>query len=106
MPDRDFLEEVKKTEIEAESRLEKARQEAQLQRQMARQEAADMVDEAYRAAGDLKLEKMKEAQKAYQRLISDTSSLNVQKPAEIPGHLKAEAAAKLAERILTLLEHR
>ena len=106
MPDRDFLEEVKKTEIEAESRLEKARQEAQLQRQMARQEAADILDEAYRAAGDLRLEKMKEAQEAYQRLISDTSSLNVQRPAEFSQDLKTDAAVRLAERILTLLEHR
>lgn len=106
MPDRDFLEEVKEIEREAESRLEEARQEAQLQRQTARQEAADSLDEAYRAAGDLRLKKMEEAQEAYQRLISDTSSLNVQRPAEVPGQLKAEAAAKLAERILTLLEHR
>lgn len=106
MPDRDFLEEVKKTEREAEARLEKARQEAQLQRQMARQEAADILDEAYRAAGDLRLEKMKEAQAAYQRLISDTSSLNVQRPAEFSQDLKTDAAVRLAERILTLLEHR
>lgn len=106
MPDRDFLEDVKKTEEEAEARVEKARQQAQLQRQTARQEAADMVDRAYREAGDLRLEKMKKAEEAYRLLVSDSTSLNVQKPEAVSGQLKAEAAALLAERILSILEHR
>lgn len=106
MPDRDFLEDVKKTEEEAGARLEKAREQAQLQRQTARQEAADRVDRAYREAGNLRLEKMKEAEEAYRLLVSDSTSLNVQKPEAVPGQLKAEAAALIAERILSILEHR
>lgn len=106
MPDRDFLEEIQKTEQEAEDRLEKAREEGQLQRQMARQQAADIVDAAYRAATVLRQNKMEEADEAYRRLLEDRSSLTVPKASDLPPRIKEEAAALIAERILDLLEHR
>ncbi len=106
MTDHDFLEEVKKTETEAALRVDKAQEEAQLQRQMARQHASDIINEAYRSASAIRQEKVSEAEERYRELISDSTSLNVQKPDQVPGPLKAEAAAVLAERIVTLLEHR
>ncbi len=104
--DHDFLDEIKKTETEAALRVEKAQEEAQLQRQMARQHASDIINEAYRSASAIRQEKVSEAEERYRELISDSTSLNVQKPDQVPDQLKAEAATVLAERIVSILEHR
>lgn len=106
MADRDFLEEIKKTEAEAVSRIEKAREESQLKRQAARQEAVDMIDQAYQLAGRIRQEKLEEAQARYQDLVAGASSVHESGSSGLAGKLLDEAAATLAERIIAILEHR
>ena len=106
MVDRDFLEEIKHTEAEAASRIENAREEAQLQRQMARQQAGELIDGAYRKAGAIRQEKMKQAEKQYHDLVSGNSSSHHATPIRVPEDTMAKTAEMLAERIVSILEHR
>lgn len=106
MADRDFLDEIKETESEAILRVEKAREESQLKRQAARQEAADMVEQAYQLAGKIRQEKLEEAETQYHDLVAAASAVNDSGFSAPSGSLLNQAAASLAERIITILEHR
>ncbi|HZK28825.1 MAG TPA: hypothetical protein VFD19_01245 [Clostridia bacterium] len=106
MADHDFLEEIKKTEAEAASRVEKAREQAQLQRQMARQQATELIEETYRVAGALRQKKMNEAQKQSRDLISGDSSSNDSAPIDVSQDIMTKTVVMLSERIVSLLEHR
>lgn len=105
MADRDFLEEIKMTEQEAVSRVEKARENAQLQRQMARQEAGGLLEKAYIEANAIRQKKMQEAEIRYRELTAGDSQYDAN-ASWLPEPLLADAAKIIAERIVALLEHR
>ncbi len=105
MADRDFLEEIKMTEQEAATRVEKARENAQLQRQMARQEAAELLDRAYLEATAIRQQTMQDAEARYRQLVADEKD-HGEESFTISELLLADTAKIIAERIVTLLEHR
>ncbi|NLA95537.1 MAG: hypothetical protein GX838_01655 [Clostridiaceae bacterium] len=106
MADLDFLDEIKETESEAVLRVEEAREKSQLKRQTARQEAVDKIDQAYLLAGKIRQERMEEAQARYQDLVAGASASGDLQSSGLSESLLNEAATALAERIITLLEHR
>ncbi len=106
MVDRDFLEEIKITESEAVERVEEARRQSQAKRQAIRQQAADLVDEAYRMATGKRQAVMDDAERRYRDLIAQASAPTSPELSKLPDQEINQAAAALAERIITLLEHR
>ena len=106
MADRDFLEEILGTEAEAASRIEKAREVAQLERQRVRQETSALIDNAYSEAASIRQKTLDEAESRYTELISDQSSVTVRPLESLSEDELSRAADDIAERIVSLLEHR
>ncbi|MFY9130130.1 MAG: hypothetical protein WBL60_06640 [Saccharofermentanales bacterium] len=106
MADRDFLEEILETEAEAASRIEKAREVAQLERQRVRQETSARIDNAYSEAASIRQKTLDEAESRYTELISDQSSVTVRPLESLSEDELSRAADDIAERIVSLLEHR
>lgn len=106
MADRDFLEEIEKIEAEARLLVEKAREEALLKRQAARQEAARLIDQAYRKASSDRQKRMEEAQARHCELVAEAETSDGSGSLSISRDLLDQAAVMLAERIVSILEHR
>ncbi len=106
MADRDFLEEIMQTEAEAASRIEKARENAQQERQRARQEVSAEIERAYDEAASIRQKALDEAERRYAELVSDHSSVSVRPLESFSENELSAAAEDIAERIVSLLEHR
>lgn len=106
MPDRDFLEEILQTEAEAASRIDKAREDAQSERQRVRQETSARVEGAYGEAASIRQKALDEAERRYAELVSDHSSVSVRPLESLSEDELNGAAVDIAERIVSLLEHR
>lgn len=106
MADRDFLEEIIKTETEAAKRIEKAREIAQIERQLARQEASERIENAYSEAASIRQKALDEAERQYQKLVSDDSSITVLPIESLSEEDLSVATDAIAERIVSLLGHR
>lgn len=104
--DRDFLLEIKNAEAEAALRVDRAREESQLQRQKSRQTAAELIEEAYEEAGRIREATMEEAQERYRELVAEVSEDSPPAEEHVSEDALARTADIIAERIISILEHR
>jgi len=106
LPDRDFLEEIIKTEAEAARRLQDVREKSQVERQLARQKANELIEKAYSEAASIRQNALDEAERTYSQIVSESLSDTELGHDALYEDKLSHAADELAERIVCLLEHR
>ncbi|MFA5585955.1 MAG: hypothetical protein WDA02_05355 [Saccharofermentanales bacterium] len=106
MADRDFLEEIREAEAEAALLVEEARAKSQEKRHAVRQEAADLIQAAHSQAASVRQESLARAEKKARQILENQESSEGQALRPLSQESLNQAANILAERILSILEHR